>query len=358
MRRFIGLFQFQNEANLLDSKTYILKSFLAVATAYGLAVNNDIIRRDMISVLFGLMLTLEPVTLTGIRHGWHQMYATILGALSTAAIISIFGINIITISLSVAFTLYVCLKINWREVSPVAIFTSIYMTQYVQVTETGEPSILLTIQLRLMALGAGIIIAILFNLLFSFFSYGKMTNKRISFLFKSIVEHMEKTLDALKTNDFSGLEENQRGMSKSFNNIDWVYGFLRDMEEEKRIKNRIIGGSAEDMGNLIEIVMDLRSICHLNYDISLSLLRNEEERKLIHDNQGGMVERFQHITFRMRLLKEGFSMEDSRNFSRKNNIQQHEHGKNEHSRVLESLYEMEALTTLLEYRIGNLKRFD
>ena len=59
----------------------------------------------MISLLFGLMLTLEPVTLTGVRNGLNQIYASHLGALSTAIIIYCFGINIWTVAISMAFTL-------------------------------------------------------------------------------------------------------------------------------------------------------------------------------------------------------------------------------------------------------------
>lgn len=357
MRKLVDLFRFQKEADLLDSTTYILKSFLAVATAYAVASRSDVISKDMISVLFGLMLTLEPVTLTGIRRGWDQMYATILGALSTAVIISIFGIHIITISLSVAFTLYVCLKINWREVSPVAIFTSIYMTQYVQLTGAGEPSILLTIQLRLMALGMGVIIAILFNLLFSFFSYRKMTYKRIAFLLKSIIAHMEKILDALKTNETSILEENQKEMAQTFNNIDWVYGFLRDIGEEKRIKSKIIGGTDEAMKALVEIVMDLRSICHLNYDINLRLLWDKETWPLMHDHQNEMFEKFEHLILRLKTLKKGFELKEKTNFSRKNAMKQYKIEDNKKLRILESLLEMETLVASLEYYMENYGDF-
>ena len=348
MRKFIDLFRFQKEADLLDSTTYILKSFLAVATAYAMASRSDILNKDMISVLFGLMLTLEPVTLTGIRHGWSQMYATILGALSTAVIISIFGIHIITISLSVAFTLYVCLKINWREVSPVAIFTSIYMTQYVQLTGTGEPSILLTIQLRLMALGTGIIIAILFNLLFSFISYRKMTYKRIAFLMKSLISHMEETLDALTINDPLLLEENQKAMSRTFKNIDWVYGFLKDIEEEKRIKSRYLGSKDGEMKGLVEIVMALRSICHLNYDINLRLIWQKGEWELILVQQRKIFVGFENIIIRLRTLANGFQLEEKRTSFEKEGVKKDKMENNKQSRILESLSEMEALVESLE----------
>ncbi|GKT19327.1 hypothetical protein ADUPG1_004314, partial [Aduncisulcus paluster] len=96
----------------------------------------------MISVLFGLILTLEPVNVTGLRRGWEQFFATLIAAAS------------------VALTLYVCLKVNWRQISPVALFTAIYMTQYIQLDAAGNPSVLLTFRLRVIALGFGVFTAV------------------------------------------------------------------------------------------------------------------------------------------------------------------------------------------------------
>ena len=172
-------------------------------TAYAIAHNNSVLKLDMISLLFGLMLTLEPVTLTGVRNGLNQIYASSLGALSTAIILYCFGINIWTVAISIAFTLYVGLKINWREVSVVAIFTSIYMTQYVQNTAAGQPSIFLTFRLRILALGVGIVIAILFNFLFSLFSYRSMIYKRITFLLGSTISSLTIILEMYKSKRFS-----------------------------------------------------------------------------------------------------------------------------------------------------------
>lgn len=269
MRRIISIFTLEGEANLLDSKLYILKSFLAVITAYAIAHNNSVLKLDMISVLFGLMLTLEPVTLTGVRNGLNQIYASSIGALSTAIILYCFGINIWTVAFSIAFTLYVGLKINWRGVSVVAIFTSIYMTQYVQNTVAGVPSIFLTFRLRIFALGVGVGIAILYNFLFSLFSYRNMIYKRITFLLGSTINSLSIILESVKVNDIHSLVKEGKNLPTVFNNIDWVYSQFEDIKKESDLKFKMMKLERKKIDNIQNIISMIRSITHLNYDLIL-----------------------------------------------------------------------------------------
>ena len=276
IQKILKMLGLKEEANLMDSKLFILKTFMAVATSYFIGHNNTLLRKDMISILFGMMLTLEPVTFTGLRNGMDQIKASIIGALSTSAIIYLGGINIFTIALSIAFTLYVCLKINWREVSPVAIFTAIYMTQYMQKDAAGNPSILLTFELRMAALITGVAIAILFNFLFSLYSNKNMLYKRAALLHKSALNNLEKTLKALKGMNKEELLYIKRTLPDTFNNIDWVYGLFQDISKEYKYKalHRIPENQLEALCNDI---LTIRNITHLNYDIIYCLSENSFE---------------------------------------------------------------------------------
>jgi len=276
---FWSMIKLKNEAILLDSKWYMTKAFFAVMTAYIIAVKNPILKLDTISVLFGLMLTLEPVTLTGIKNGLNQIYATVLGAICTALIIYLFqilGIDMVwTIALSMAFTLYVCLKIDWRAVSPVAIFTSIYMTQYIQKTPLGEPSIWLTFRLRLFALGTGVIIAIIFNFIFALISYRKMMNKRIIFLANIIIDSLKDMESMIKEQNEEGISSVKNKFPPIFNNIDWVYSLFEDMKREYKYKAKIVGFKRESLVSMQNLVLFLRDITHLNYDIIYVFTRKD-----------------------------------------------------------------------------------
>lgn len=162
-RRISKTLGLSQEAYLFDSPLYLTKSLLAIATGYIIGKQFPIAQLDMISVLLGVMYNLEPLNRTSVRSGVSQLIASTIGAAATGILVLAFGVNVFSISIGMVLTLYVCLKINWRLVSPVAIFTSIYMTQYIQVNEAGLPSIWLTFRLRIIALGLGVLIALFYN---------------------------------------------------------------------------------------------------------------------------------------------------------------------------------------------------
>ncbi|MCD4713929.1 MAG: hypothetical protein K8R73_11645 [Clostridiales bacterium] len=247
------------EAMLFDSPLYILKGFLSMMTAYFLFNDHYIIGKDMISVFFGMMMTLEPVNVSGLKSGFGQVQATILGGVVTAVIIYFFGVNWLTIPLAVAITMYISLVLNWRIVSPVAIFTAIYMTQLIQTNAVGDPSMLLTLRLRMFALAAGIIVALFYNYVFSQFFYKTMLNKRIVFLIESFL----KVLDHY---DSPIIE--QKKMTASFiTEVDSMQGVFADFKKEK--------GKAVKSHRLLWYVRDLS---HYWMDHIMDLDENEAER--------------------------------------------------------------------------------
>ncbi|MBC7959873.1 MAG: hypothetical protein H7X94_08400 [Vallitaleaceae bacterium] len=272
MKILIDFFLLKKEAHLFDAKLYILKAFVAVVVAFGITQRLPLIHKDIISVLFGMMMTLEPVTVTGIRSGLRQIFATFLGALATAVIIALFGINIWTIALSISATLFLCLKINWREVSPVAIFTAIYMTQYVQFSAGGEPSVFLTFQLRILALGIGVFIAILLNFIFSLFFYKQMERKRIAHLLLSISDHLRQIKKGLLKSSVEAIRHEKSLLPSTFDGIDWLSSLIKDKEKEASFKNKIhFKNQHEEVVIFQEILICLRNITHLVYDTAYVL---------------------------------------------------------------------------------------
>ncbi|TCK98458.1 hypothetical protein EDC19_0880 [Natranaerovirga hydrolytica] len=252
----------KEEAHLFDTKIYLLKTFVSVFTAYMIAINHPLLRLDMISILFGLMMTLEPVTISGIKSGFEQIYSTTIGAISTAVIISIFGINSITVALGVCFTLYICLRINWRTVSPVAIFTAIYMTQFVQTNALGEPSPILTFRLRIVALIFGVCIAIVYNFIFSLFAYKSLPTKRILYIINEQINIIKDIKMTLETQDISQLELIKEKVQEAFHNIDWIIKHINDMKNDFSMTRN----KKENIEPYKEIAFYIRSINHINYD--------------------------------------------------------------------------------------------
>lgn len=275
MKKVFKLFLLNKEAYLYDARLYIIKSLIAVLVAYAIVQQLPLVHKDLISVLFGLMMTLEPVTITGIRSGFRQITATILGALVTAIIVYLFGINIWTVALSVSATLFLCLKINWREVSPVAIFTSIYMTNYVQYTASGEPSVILTFQLRILALGVGILIAVIFNFIFSLFFYKQMESKRIAHNLCNLsyqLKELKKGIEEGSVNPFKAVKER---LPETFHGIDWLTSLVRDKDKEAKLTKKLFNHNKYKHNiSYYNILIALRTITHLVYDSSYYLIEN------------------------------------------------------------------------------------
>ena len=267
MKKVIQLFLLNREANLFDAVLYILKALIAVLLAYAVAQKLPLVHKDMISLLFGLMMTLEPVTVTGIRSGIRQIAATLLGALVTAFFITAFGIGVWTVALSVSATLYLSLKINWREVSPVAIFTSIYMTNFIQYSAEGEPSIALTFQLRMLALLTGVLFAVLINFLFSLFFYKQMERKRTAHIFMSLTDLLKLMKRGMAESSPIPLEQVNPLLSDIIHRIDWLSSLIKDREKESfLLRNLQPNHKAAKAENYHRVLAELRKITHLIYD--------------------------------------------------------------------------------------------
>ncbi len=191
----------------------------------------------MISLLFGMILTLDPVNLTGIRNGFKQVEATIIGAVVTGLILALLGYTPWSAAIAVTVTLYISLLINWREFSVVAVFTSIYMTQYVQIDALGNPSEIETFKLRIAALLTGVVIALIVNLLFSVFGYRHMLEKRIYHLMNDLTGKMRTVKEMLQTDSYEAIGEVMGGSYPSlFNNIDWINGTIMDFRKDPFVK--------------------------------------------------------------------------------------------------------------------------
>lgn len=269
MKRFFNILSLSKEAILLDSRLYIVKAVFAIAVGYMVGKSLPIARLDMISVLLGVMYNLEPINIIGVRSGINQLVASALGAACTGVLIFLFGINIFTIAFSMALTLLVSIKINWRMVSPVAIFTCIYMTQFVQLNPEGVPSIWLTFRLRIAALGVGVVIAIAFNFLFSFLYYRKIAYKRMEFARIQLINGLIYTEKQLKQNYKNRSRDYISVFPSIFNDLDLVYSNIATMIKESKYSFRGLQG--EKLLRMQKILQYFRDINHLVYDINFIL---------------------------------------------------------------------------------------
>ncbi|MFH5835973.1 hypothetical protein ACHAL6_07835 [Proteiniclasticum sp. C24MP] len=261
IKRLIGL---RKEAVLLDSWLYILKAMLAIGTGYVFGMMFDVTRLDMISVLLGVMYNLEATNISAVKGGVNQLLASFLGAVTTGILVYFLGVNILTIMLGMGLTLYMALKIDYRAVSPVAIFTSIYMTQFIQSDAMGNPSILLTIRLRMLALGLGVLIAIIFNLIFSFFYYRKITRKRLEFVRLKLENIMSLTYDYLMDHENPEKMSYNMPFSHVFADIEIVTNNIEALKKEPLIPLNVM--QKKNLKTAEEVIRRLKVMTHLAYD--------------------------------------------------------------------------------------------
>lgn len=274
---FIGL---KREAVLLDSWLYILKSMVAISIGFLLGRAFSITRLDMVSVMLGVMYNLEAVNVSGLKGGINQMIASTLAALCTGTLVYLMGynVNVITIALGMGLTLYIALKIDYRLVSPVAIFTSVYMTQLLQRDAQGFPSVLLTYQVRIAALGLGVLVALTINFLFSLIYYRKIGKKRLEFVKLQGVTGLTKTYDVLSKN--SDYPISQSVLAAVFNDIEMVKANLETMMKENNLPfNR---HAKKSLNILYEMVKSIKIIIHLAYDC---IFVNEEFGVVLNPNE-------------------------------------------------------------------------
>jgi hypothetical protein len=264
MRSVHDWFGLKREAVLLDSRLYIVKAMAAVATGYLLGRMLPVTRLDMISVLVGVMYNLEPINISGVKGGIDQLAASALAAIVTGFMILLFGINVLSIALSMGLTILIGLRINWRQVSPVAIFTSVYMTQFVQMGPDGIPSIFLTFRLRILALGLGIAVALFFNFLFSYLYYRNLPSKRLEFVKLQTLEGLRFTRKQIENRKGFSREAFGSLFSSIFNNIDMVNSNFSTMRKEPRLFNRV--ETAGKLDRNLDILWLMKEITHLTYD--------------------------------------------------------------------------------------------
>ncbi|MDO5794415.1 MAG: aromatic acid exporter family protein [Turicibacter sp.] len=265
------------EAYLFDSPLYLTKSLLAIATGYIIGRQFPIANLDMISVLLGVMYNLEPLNRLGIRSAISQVLASVIGAAATGVLVLAFGVNVFSVSVGMLLTLYVCLKINWRLVSPVAIFTSIYMTQYLQLNEAGLPSIWLTFRLRIMALSLGILIALFYNYIFSNLYYKKFAEKRLQYANEQVLSGLKYTTQVFQR----VLPRGKRGyiqlFSQQMNDLDLIYSNIESLKTEFTFLKK--ENKLSELKMLQDIAELYRDINHLTYDLNF-LLESTPDVKL------------------------------------------------------------------------------
>lgn len=280
MSKILSKIKLPQEALLMDSWLYIFKSMPALALAFLIGKLIPLEYLDSISLLLGVMYSLEAVNRRGFRSAKDQMLTSVLGGLVTGLIILVLDYEymIIALSLGIGLTIYISLIIDYRMVSPSALFTSIYMTQLLRVNSLGEADVFITLLVRLSSLGIGILIAMMFNVLYSKLFYKQMSNKRLELVKRQVTESLKIAISFYEKR--VAVQGQSSCLASAFNDIEIVKLDLESLyiEKEKKASDieRIL------LKHQIQRLVALKNILHLVYD---GLYRWEiGENKANHDH--------------------------------------------------------------------------
>lgn len=264
MFKWVKQLKLPQEAILMDSWLYIFKSMPALAVAYFVGKLIPLQYLDSISLLLGVMYSLEAVNRFGFRSAKDQILASSLGGLSTGLLIIAmnYQVNALTLALGIGMTIYLSLLINYRMVSPSALFTSIYMTQLLRFNSLGQADVFLTLAIRLSSLIIGIIIAMIFNVVYSKLFYKKMSDKRLEFVKRQVVIGLKKAKEVYMHR--VAYQGQSSCLAAAFNDIELVKADLEGLMAEKEKKVSEI----ERLGlkHQIQRLVALKNILHLTYD--------------------------------------------------------------------------------------------
>lgn len=297
MVKLLTMLLLDKEANLFDTKEFLVKTFVAVLLGFTVGRMIPYVAQDMISLLFGMVMTIEPVNMTGIRAGFKQVEATVIGAMITGLLLSIFGYSMWTAALTITVTLYVSLLIDWRNFSVVAVFTAIYMNTYIQSDALGNPSQIETFKLRIGALMTGVAIAFLVNWVFSVFGYKHMLEKRVYHILDDLTDKMKSILEMLQKGEFENARDIMSTFPSMFNNVDWINSTAFDLEKDPSVKR----GQQKQvkLEKIMKMTWLLREIGHISYDICYRISKGDH-----HYKEEVFIESYGKTVHRMELLME------------------------------------------------------
>ncbi len=295
--KILNVLLLDKEARLFDTKEFLIKVFVAVILGFTVGELIPYVSGDKISLLFGMILTIEPVNMAGIRSGLKQVEATVIGAAITGVILFVFGYSMWTAALSICATLYVSLLIDWRNFSVVAVFTAIYMNTFIQLDALGNNSQIETFKLRIAALMTGVAIAFVVNWLFSVFGYRHMLEKRVYHILDQISQRMQMISEMLKDGSFEKSTEIMRSFPGLFGNVDWIYGTAVDLEKDPLVKRN--QRKHVKLEKIMKMTNLSREMLHINYDICYRISKGDH-----HFGEEEFIETYDRTLSKIELLKD------------------------------------------------------
>ncbi len=245
---------------LINIKFKVLKS--AIAVFISIYIAKLLKMPDLLSPAFASVLCIQPTVFTGLKRGWQELFVSLLGAVLSVILVLPYGINLITIPITVAVTIYIAIKLNLDESIPIAIFTVLYITLF------PLQSIWDTVKIRFLSILLGIGSASLVNYLISFIRYKYLFYTRMLRVSDIVYTKFSKLVEGIYDKDIELLNSLLIEIEQIFRQISNLKNEIKDLRREIAWRKHISGINETVAFYMERILANFEVIIHHTYDIS------------------------------------------------------------------------------------------
>ena len=240
----------------------VAKAAFAVMIAFIAA--RLLVPRDLLSATFVSMLCISPTLYTGLRRGFAQVVASALGGLATLAVMIPFGLDPLTLFVSVALGLGAAFVVGFTTTYTVAGFTVLYVAL---IGRAELDAYFVRLASVLLGVGAGT----LANFVASAFWYQRIFGRRVAIAARVVARPMGLLAEAARTGEPDQLRRADDAWDPVFRLLADLSSEFKDLRRELRLRRDWRGERLRALLLQERIVERLGLIAHYGRDLALLL---------------------------------------------------------------------------------------
>lgn len=252
----------------------VLVAKAAFAVAIALVAARALVPRDLLSATFVSMLCISPTLYTGLRRGFLQLAASALGGLATLAVMIPFGVDPLTLFVSMVLGLGGAFVVGFSTTYTVAGFTVLY----VALIGRAEVDAYFV---RLASVLLGVAAGTLANFVASAFWYQRIFGRRVAIAAHVVARPMGLLAQAARSADPVALRQADEAWDPVFRLLSDLSSEFKDLRRELRLRRDWRGEKLRAVLLQERIVERLGLVAHYSRDLALLL------RELHREPEGG-----------------------------------------------------------------------
>jgi uncharacterized membrane protein YgaE (UPF0421/DUF939 family) len=245
-----------------------------VAAKYGLTawITDELARRlvpdDRLSAVFVALICCQPSFAAGVKRGWEQILASLVGILTAIVLLALFPHASWTIGASITLAYAAGIALKWPYPTLlVALFSSLYMSLLAQQSLQG------TAVLRCESVALGVLAALGANLLFSPLVRHANLEVRVQRALTIVAPRLAELHLAIVSQDAQSIRSRLQGWEPAFQALGALEDELADLQADSRWVGLRLERSRSRAGLAEAAVRTLEQILHHGLDIGEAVAR-------------------------------------------------------------------------------------